>query len=234
MLKTNRSTEIEIMDSDDYSDDELRGDFNNIRRANMLTGVYSSLTRIISEYIKKHNLDHITILDAGTGMADIPKMLMDHFNQNGTSMKIKGIDPNPRAIEIAKRFVNNHRDIEFEARSIQDLELEDKYDFVICNHTLHHIPDQDIIESVNKMHSMARYALIIGDVRRTPLALFGAKIASLFISNRLTSNDTPLSIARALSSAELKQLIRKSSIESYSLRFTFPYRYILTASGNGA
>ncbi|HDS01674.1 MAG TPA: methyltransferase domain-containing protein [candidate division Zixibacteria bacterium] len=229
MLNFNRSNEIEIMDSGDYTDEELRGDFKNIRLANKLTRTYSNLKSILNDIINKKNLEDITILDVGTGMADIPLELANHCSENGTRAKIKGIDPNPRAIKIAREFIKDHRDIEFEARSIQDFRDDEKFDFVISNHTLHHIPDADILETLNKMFRMARHGLIISDIRRTRLGHCGASIISKFIGNRLTSNDTPASIRKALSKSELIQVLQESDIENYRIEYSFPYKFILVA-----
>ncbi len=229
MIDFDRSDEIEIMDSEDYTYNELRGDFRNIRLANILTRTYSILKKRLNDIIKNNGLKEITILDVGTGMADAPLVLARHFNENGTRAKIKGIDPNPRAIKVAREFINGHKDIEFEAKSIQDFSDNEQFDFVISNHTLHHIPDDDILETLNKMYRMARHGLIISDIRRTKLAHFGARIISKFIRNRLTSNDTPASIRKALSKSELKAVLEASQLKNHNVRYTFPYRFILVA-----
>ncbi|MBD3218034.1 MAG: methyltransferase domain-containing protein, partial [candidate division Zixibacteria bacterium] len=218
MINFQRSNETEIMDSEDYTDDELRGDFRNIRLANILTRTYGILIKRLNVLIRKNRLKDFTILDIGTGMADVPLELARHFNVNGTRAKIKGIDPNPRAIKVAKEFINGHRDIEFEAKSVQEFSDNEQFDFVISNHTLHHIPSDDILETLNKMYRMARHGLIISDIRRTKLAHIGASIISKFIRNRLTSNDTPASIRKALSKAELKAVLKASKLENYSVR----------------
>jgi 2-polyprenyl-3-methyl-5-hydroxy-6-metoxy-1,4-benzoquinol methylase len=229
MFSSNRSPESEIMDAGQYTDQELRGDFENIRMANRLLGTYGSMIRDVEVYRKKCELKKFSILDVGTGMADIPLELARHFNNNGSRVHIIGIDPNPRAIKIASEFINGQKGIEFEPRSIQDFSSEEKFDFVISNHTLHHIPDKDIVETFNKMHSLSRCALIISDIYRTRLGKFGSAMISAFINNRLTSNDTPASVRRALSKSELKRLISTSTIRNYRIRYTFPYRYILVA-----
>jgi 2-polyprenyl-3-methyl-5-hydroxy-6-metoxy-1,4-benzoquinol methylase len=229
MLKFDRSNEIEIMDSQDYTDEELRGDFRNIRRANILTRTYRILINQMNDIIIKNGLKDFTILDVGTGMADVPLALAEHFSQNGTHAKIKGIDPNPRAIKVANEFINGHQGIEFEVKSIQEFTHNEQFDFVISNHTLHHIPDDDILETLNKMYRMSRHGLIISDIRRTRLAHLGARIISKFIRNRLTANDTPASIRKALSKSELTAVLEASKLENYGVRYTFPYRFILVA-----
>lgn len=217
------------MDAGEYSEEELRGDFENIRLANRILGTYDSMIGNIEKYRKQGGLSEFSILDVGTGMADIPLKLARHFNNNGTRTHIKGIDPNPRAIRIAKSHIDGQKGIEFEARSIQDFSSDEKFDFVISNHTLHHIPDRDIVETFNKMHSLARCALIISDIYRTHLGMFGSALISKFINNRLTSNDTPASVRRALSKSELKRLISISTVRHYHISYGFPYRYILVA-----
>jgi 2-polyprenyl-3-methyl-5-hydroxy-6-metoxy-1,4-benzoquinol methylase len=229
MFSSGRSRESEIMDAGEYTDQELRGDFKNIRMVNRLLRTYDSMIRDIEAYREKCGLHEFTILDVGTGMADIPLELARHFNSNGTRVLIKGIDPNPRAINVARNFINGQQGIDFEARSIQDFSSDERFDFVISNHTLHHIPDDDIVETLNKMHSLARCALIISDIYRTHLGKIGSAFISKFIGNRLTSNDTPASVRRALSKPELRRLISISNIRHYHLRYTFPYRYILVA-----
>ncbi len=219
------------MDAGEYSDDELRGDFENIRLANRILGTYDSMIGNIEKYRKQGGLSEFSILDVGTGMADIPVEIAKYFNGNGTHVHIKGIDPNPRAIQIARSHINGQKGIQFEARSIQDFSSDEKFDFVISNHTLHHIPDRDIVETCNKMHSLARSALIISDIYRTRLSMIGSAFISKFINNRLTSNDTPASVRKALSKTELKRLISISTIRHYHISYGFPYRYILVAEG---
>ncbi|NIP44822.1 MAG: methyltransferase, partial [candidate division Zixibacteria bacterium] len=52
---------------------------------------------------------------------------------------------------------------------------------------------------------------------------------SKFIGNRLTSNDTPASIRKALSRSELDAVLEESDLQNYRIKYAFPYRFILIA-----
>ena len=94
---------------------------------------------IIQDYLTKkiHNTDcsKFKVLDIGcsTGMIDIK--LSKYFNH------ITGIDIDKYALSIAKEKYNE-KNITYKYGNIDDILTKNKYDLIICNSVLEHVPNQ--------------------------------------------------------------------------------------------
>lgn len=84
-------------------------------------------------------LEECMVLDMGCGIGglSIPAALMVKH--------IKGIDLNESYISICKKKAREKGlvNVDFEKRSIFEVDEEGKYDIVLCSDVLEHIPDQD-------------------------------------------------------------------------------------------
>lgn len=72
---------------------------------------------------------------------------------------------------------------------------------------------------------MARRGLLVSDLIRHPLAYFAIRLMTLlFTRNEMTRRDAPLSIRRAFTLGEWRDLFKQAEIGEFSLLSLFPFR----------
>ena len=110
------------------------------------------LTRILLREI--NILKNPVCLDIGSGTGISTFELSRKIQNKGT---IIGIDISPSMIEVAKRNASQQgfKDIEFRVGDAEQLDFTDSmFDLVICNMTLHYIPDK--MRSLREMHRVLK------------------------------------------------------------------------------
>jgi SAM-dependent methyltransferase len=103
------------------------------------------------------------------------------------------------------------------------------FDFVLASQLLHHFSEEQIIAVLQGWTAIARKAIIVSDLIRHPVAYCGIRlITRLFTQNIMTITDAPLSVKRAFTRAEWRDLFRRASIGPFRISSVFPYRMVTT------
>lgn len=190
-----RADALELIDGPVDSITELHGSFRDIAFANRYFGgngaVKSALRRVPAR----------TILDVGSGIADIPAAL----RKNGR--EITCTDLNPALVELARREYGEDGRMKFMVADASRLPFEDRaFDVAMCNLSLHHFEPAFAVKVLAELRRVSR-APIVTDLIRAPLtyaAVFA--FSRIFSRNRLTRHDGPLSVRRAYTPAEAASL----------------------------
>lgn len=160
-----------------------------------------------------------TVLDVGTGLADIPGALRPW---NVTTIGLDEAD----ALLLAARPRLGHAvcgragALPFRDRSV---------DVVLCSQLLHHFADDDIAPLLIELDRVARKRVIIADLRRSWLAAGGFWVASRALGfHPVTRHDGVLSVLRGFTAAELRRSIASSVGVEPEVRQRLGFR--LTAS----
>ena len=96
---------------------------------------------------------------------------------------------------------------------------------------LHHFSEEGIIALLKTWSGLARKAILVSDLVRDPLAYYGIRlITRLFTRNQMTRFDGPLSVRRALTLKEWRELFRESAVGPFRVVPIFPYRQMTVIS----
>jgi 2-polyprenyl-3-methyl-5-hydroxy-6-metoxy-1,4-benzoquinol methylase len=139
-----------------------------------------------------------TLLDVGTGLADIPGALRP------TGVISIGLDEAEDLLREARtRLTHPVRG------SATALPFRDKsVDVVLCSQLLHHFPDERIGAVIVELDRVARRRVIIADIRRSWLAASGFWVAASTLGfHRVTRHDGVLSVLRGFTVKELRASI---------------------------
>jgi len=139
-----------------------------------------------------------TLLDVGTGLADIPGEL--------APLKVTtiGVDLFLAAAVAARARVShavcgNAMRLPFRDRSV---------DVVLCSQLLHHFPDDELAMVLTELDRVARKRVIISDLRRSWVAAGGFWAASVALRfHPITRHDGVLSVLRGFTADELRRSI---------------------------
>jgi SAM-dependent methyltransferase len=153
----------------------------------------------------------ISILDVGTGAADIPLALIDRGRARGRLVTATGLDSRPEvlaAAAIAQPRVTATGELALHVGDGRSLPFGDaSFDVVHCSMVVHHLDPAAARGLLTEMRRVARLGVVLNDLVRGRHFWLGAWLLShLATRNTFTRGDAPLSVRRAYSVSEMTAL----------------------------
>jgi ubiquinone/menaquinone biosynthesis C-methylase UbiE len=207
---------IELLDGPLDDPDALAGNLRDLRWINRrLGGVELSASAI--DALAAHRPE-LTLLDVGTGGADIPLALLQAADRRGRRLAVMGIDNRPEVVTVA-RLAAEAASVSLERLEIQvadgrAIPFPDRsYDVAHASLLLHHLAPDDAVALLAEMGRVARLGVVVNDLDRGWLAWLGAWLfGHLLTGNRYTRHDAPLSVRRAYRADEAADLLRAAGL----------------------
>jgi ubiquinone/menaquinone biosynthesis C-methylase UbiE len=215
----------------------LRGNLRDLRRVNRFLGGSDLSRRAVDLLLAGEQGPH-SLLDVGTGAADIPLALLRSAAVRGRDLRIVGLDSRPEVLGAA-------RSIDPRLGELHDLELciadgralpypDATFDIVHSSMVLHHFESGDAVAFLREARRVARRGVVVNDLVRSPLNWAGAwLLARVATRNRLTRNDGPLSVRRAYTRGEALTLLASAGLElvaEFNVPFGFRVAYAAVAA----
>lgn len=207
ILTPRRRRGVELLDDPGVSPEVMERSMADVERANVLLGgtraVLRELEPALGELPKC-----ATLLDVGTGTADIPAAARTLAAQRGVTLRTIGFDLSPVLVERHRRrndavVLGNALRLPFRDKSI---------DIVMCSQVLHHFREPEARELIAEMNRVARARVVISDLRRSLIAAGGLWLASFLLSfHSVSRHDGVVSIMRGFVPEELADLVRSGT-----------------------
>jgi ubiquinone/menaquinone biosynthesis C-methylase UbiE len=175
------------------------------------------------------NKDEITVLDLGTGSADVPMYLLDLGRQLNQKFRITAVDNHPQVLEVARERTKQFSEITIEAGNILDLNYPpDAFDVVICSLTLHHFSREDAMKILRSMNFLCRIGFLANDLDRSRLAAWITKCYThVTTRNRMTLTDSYRSVLRGFTKNEIRDMACAEGLHNVEI-YPHPFfRYLL-------
>ena len=205
---------LELMDRPQPVSAELQRDLHNIRRLNRWFGSYDLISSFLRSWIKPG--ERLRIVDLATGSGDIPRLIADHARRVGADVRIDAVDQQAATLEIAKKLSANYSNIEFVQANILQWEPSEPYDIVLCTLALHHFSEPDAVGVLQRCRKLSRRFVLVSDLRRGWLGTIGVYLlTATFFSEPMTKYDARLSVARAFSFSEMRDLAESAGWKEF-------------------
>jgi 2-polyprenyl-3-methyl-5-hydroxy-6-metoxy-1,4-benzoquinol methylase len=207
MILASRSRALEIMDGADFTCEELSRNLLDLERYSRITGgtalVVSSLASLARGFAAGR---HVSILEIGAGSAGVARQVAGWASRRGWRPTLVAADLNPRMILEASRRNRSDPSIKLCLADARALPHEDgAFDLAYCSLVLHHLDEPEIENMLAELRRVTRIGFVIADLRRSALAYASVwALTRLTSRNRLTLNDGPLSVRRALTPGEMR------------------------------
>jgi ubiquinone/menaquinone biosynthesis C-methylase UbiE len=215
---------------DELVDDagELEANLRDIAFANAAFGGVAPVLRALRGFGAR------SVLDVGSGAADIPLALVRDAQRRGEEMTVTCLDSSEQMLAIARAAAGGNPALAFVRGDGTGLPFADgAFDATLCTLALHHFDPGPARALLRELRRVARLGPVVCDLRRSPLAFGAAWLWSRTSRNRLTRHDAPLSVRRAYTPAEALALAREAGWASPSVRRDPYFRMTLT-DGNPA
>jgi hypothetical protein len=207
MLTPARRRGVEILD-DPSTDSALAvRSLRDVAKANFLFGgrraIIAELDRVLPA-----DRSSVSLLDVGTGLGDIPASATARYKRKQVTLTTIGVELDAAlAHEASARcthaVVGSAMQLPFRAGSI---------DIVTCSQVLHHFAGNDAMALVRECTRVARQAVIVGDLRRSWLAVAGLWASSFLLGfHPVSRHDGIVSILRGFTVDDLTELVQSST-----------------------
>ncbi len=199
-------------------DDEaaLRGNLRDLARINRWLGGVASSRGALDLLLAGRTVPH-TMLDIGTGAADIPLALLAHAARSGRRLRVTGVDSRQEVLDAARAIdprIDRTPDLELVVSDGRRLPWADRsFDVVHASLVIHHLEPPDALALLREAARVARLGVVVNDLVRARHHLVGARvILALMTRNRFTRHDGPLSVRRAYTRMELRALLAGAAL----------------------
>jgi len=221
-----RSYEKEMMDLAGNSPVLLADDLRNLRLLNRYLCGSHSVLLALWRALGREPLKQLSILDVGTGSADIPAAIYARARRSNIAAKIIGLEADPVTARIAAHRTQQHAGLKIiQGDAGAPPFSPGSFDFVVASQFLHHFSEAKIIDLITQWAKLARRAIIISDLVRHPLAYYGIRwLTQLTTRNLMTLTDAPLSVRRAFTFNEWRDLLCQAGVGSVEMFSVFPFR----------
>ncbi len=228
-----RTDAVELLDGPLDDPAALVGNLRDLRRVNRwLDGVTLSAGAIDALAAHRHE---VTLIDVGTGGADIPLALLARATALGRGLSIVAIDSRPEVLAaavLATPALAVTDGIELHVGDGRSLPFPDRsFDVAHTSMVVHHCTPAEAVTLMREMGRVARLGVVVNDLDRRWFGWIGAWLLShLLTRNRYTRQDAPLSVRRSYTANEMADMLREAGLTPVRrLRGAFGQRYAIAA-----
>jgi len=170
-----------------------------MRSNRWLGGLRAAMAEI--REVVRHN-GGTTLLDVGTGLADIPSEVMREIPSAVVTI---GVDEAQSLLVAARHRMTHGVCADALALPFRDASI----DIVMCSQVLHHFELNEAEHLVREMNRVARVAVIVSDLRRSWIAAAGFWLVSFPLRfHPVTRHDGVVSVLRGFTPTELRTMVR--------------------------
>jgi len=236
ILTPERIYEEEMLDAGDGTDKDVALSLSDLRRINRFLGGRRVVLRALSYCLRDANLEEFSMLDVGTGSADVPMAVVESSRKRGLDPFIAGVDISERNLRVSRSQLGVSSEINLvQADSLRLPFAARSFDFVTASLFLHHFRDDDVVRLLADFGRIARRAVIVNDLVRNLVPYYFTRVAGpLLAASFLTRNDGPVSVLRGFTPDEMNVLAQRAGLKIREIKRMFPYRLSMIAEKVGS
>jgi len=221
MMFLKRSYEKEIMDDFSINDDRIDDALNELKLVNKFLGGINTSKAGFRFLLNHKKSDPVKVLDIGSGASDIFEALHKRF----PNLNLYSLDRNERTCEFIKA---EKISVPIYGDAQNPPIKKESVSVVHASLFLHHFTEDEIKDLIKSSLSIAKYGMIINDLRRSVWALMGIKLLTTLCSkSSMVKNDAPLSVKRGFIKSELIDMLKSLNIINYKIKRKWAFRWLV-------
>ncbi len=231
VLTPERIYEEELLDAGIGTDEDVAENLRDLRRINRFLGGTRVVIRALNTSVDGNNDGHLSLLDVGTGSADIPTEVAEWCHSRGIQPMIAALDMSERNLRVAHTHLGINPAVSLVRADALKLPFADNsFDYVTASLFLHHFTDDDVVKLIEDFARVARRRIIINDLIRNLVPYYFIRLTGpLLARSFLTRNDGPVSVLRGFTAGEFRNLAKRAGLSRFEVKRSFPYRLSVIA-----
>ncbi len=167
----------------------------------------------------------VTVLDVGTGAADIPRALVRWARRNRRRIRVFALDRDAATLQVAMEVARDYPEITFLRGDALSLPIRPgAVDLTISAMTLHHLEPDAGVRYLAEMDRAAGLAFIVNDLARSRIAhVVVWLITRVFTRGYIAKHDGPLSVRRSYTPREVSRLCEKAGLHDVDVVHHAPF-----------
>ena len=208
------------MDRPGVDPDLLREELRALERANRRLGGHQLMLHYVRKLVAETRKPSLSILDLGTGSADVPRAIVDWARRARVSLTVLAVDGNPVVLETAREACQVWPEIRLEQHDLRMLpQAPGSFDLVLCSLTLHHFSNADAVNLLRQIGNIARLGYVLNDLRRNWCAIWVTELfARTIIRSPILQRDAPQSCRAAFTPGELHGMARQAGLKDFQIK----------------
>jgi ubiquinone/menaquinone biosynthesis C-methylase UbiE len=228
-----RRREAEWIDEPGADPVQLRKSLAYIRRVNRVMGYTRVVLRQLDRFSARWDRSKVvTILDIGTGSADIPLAILRWADRRGFNVRIVAIDLNPQIVLEAAAAVRDPRLTILRADALCVPFADGSFDYAITSMFLHHLDDADARQALSEMGRVAKRGIIASDLLRHRSAYAFIWLFTT-LSNPMVKHDARVSVAQSFNREEILGLRDGAGVGFAEYSVHYMHRFVLAGEKSG-
>jgi ubiquinone/menaquinone biosynthesis C-methylase UbiE len=154
----------ELLDSPAHDPAELAQSLQHVAQINRWLGGTRSVLRAVQHLLP---VTGGSILDVGTGSADIPRALVEWARSRRIPIRVHATDVNPDMLQVAAQRAAGISEIVVESADALKLPYEDgSFTIALMTLTLHHFEGAEQVRALRELARVAQRAIVISELER--------------------------------------------------------------------
>jgi 2-polyprenyl-3-methyl-5-hydroxy-6-metoxy-1,4-benzoquinol methylase len=224
-----RNLQPEWMDQPDLDERQHRHALRGLERINRWSGSARILWPALARLARETPARPCRILDIACGGGDVLHNLWRRARRAGLDFALEGCDVSPVALDHARQWAPEEgAALSFFSLDVFREPLPDGYDAVTCSLFLHHLTEEQAVDLLRRMGSMARLVLV-NDLARSRTGYLMAWLGTRLLSRSpVVHLDGPRSVEGAFTPAEALALARSAGLDGATVARWWPCRFLLS------
>jgi ubiquinone/menaquinone biosynthesis C-methylase UbiE len=218
-----RSFTTERLDRGEYTAEEFELWQKEMWVIHRLFGEVRALRRSVLTDIAELQKDNLSVLVLAAGSG----RLLRFVKENARSSELTCV-----GLELAHESASSIEENDLTAVRGDATELpfaDNSFDLVFCTLFLHHLDETDAAKLLSEMRRVASRKIYVIDLDRRAVPYYLYRLFGSIFLQRFTRDDGALSIRRAYTPKELRQVAKRSGLHNFDIERSAINRLVLSA-----
>jgi ubiquinone/menaquinone biosynthesis C-methylase UbiE len=212
-----RFATAELLDDDLGTPAEIAASLRDLRRINAWFGGTWTTIELLRRIAKTGDLRCISLLEIGAGTGDVPLSA-------SRALRKKGIDLRVTLLDRVSSHLPRNGTPAVAGDALQLPFADDVFDVASCTLVVHHFDSDDLMRLLSEALRVARVAVLVNDLIRSPLHLALTYAGLPLFRSRITWHDAPASVRQAYTLEEMRGMVSQTTARHVGLSRHYLYR----------
>ncbi|HUS19551.1 MAG TPA: methyltransferase domain-containing protein [Terriglobales bacterium] len=207
----------ELLDDDRGTPQQIQDSLTDLRMLNRYFGGTTTTTSLLLQVAERLRMTNVSWLDVAGASGDVAAAACKALASEGITLAVTVLDRSPGHLRAAPASAI--------CGSAFQLPFADaSFDVVGCNLFVHHLGPAEFEVFMAEAMRVCRRAVIINDLERTTWHWLAAHAGRLIYRSAVTRHDAPVSVRRAYTQSEVKNILQAAGYSAVESSHHFLYR----------